>query len=399
MDTKQKQELKLSEARVKLGELLEVPQETRGESFADDLAMRSREVKAAEIELQAAILASPDEPVETRKEHGPEETAEDRELLELRSRVHFGRYVGAAMAGGGVLAGAEAELNDHLGLAANQFPLDLLTRSDVPDDLETRAKRDGDAMASQRTWVDRVFADSAAMRLGITFASVPPGVTAYPVTTAGGGGKQRGREEAESESTYTVAVTELKPTRNAVHGIYSIEDNARLPGLADAILRDMRVGIVEAVDRSIFKGDDGANEGTADITGLQTHASVSEVTLTQANKIKADKTLEAFLGFVDGVYATSMADLMIVAAQGANTLWYSTIHNSAADNETIARFLMAAGLSWTVRGHIESATTNGKFGAFVGLARGMTGAGVAPVWNRGSWFETPIAQPTRAKSS
>lgn len=142
------------------------------------------------------------------------------------------------------------------------------------------------------------------------------------------------------------------------------------------------MGIVEAVDRAIFKGDGGADENSADITGLRTAAGVSEVTLTQGDKVKADKTLEAFLGFVDGIYAINMADLSVVAAQGANTLWYSTIHNSAADNETIARFLMAAGLTWTTRGEIEADTDNCNFGAFIGLGRGMMGAGVAPVWNR-----------------
>ena len=39
-----------------------------------------------------------------------------------------------------------------------------------------------------------------------------------------------------------------------------------------------------------------------------------------------------------------------------------------------------AGLGWMVRGEIETATTAGKFGAFVGRGRGIEGAAVAPVW-------------------
>ena len=84
---------------------------------------------------------------------------------------------------------------------------------------------------------------------------------ARPVNS--GGGRKRSRE-----STYTVAVTEIKPARRAVHGIYSIEDNARLPGLADAIQRDMSAAMAETVDRVCFNGDNGANENSADITGL-----------------------------------------------------------------------------------------------------------------------------------
>ena len=124
---------------------------------------------------------------------------------------------------------------------------------------------------------------------------------------------------------------------------------------------------------------------------------ITERTITQANKIKGPETLQAFLHFVDGIYATSMADLSVVAAQGANSLWYSTIHNSAADNQTVAKFLMDAGLSWMVRGHIEANTANGDFGAFVGLARGMAGAGVAPVWNRGELVRDPYSNANKGE--
>ena len=63
-----------------------------------------------------------------------------------------------------------------------------------------------------------------------------------PVTTAGGDPAQRGRTQAAAAGTYTVDVTEMKPTRNAVHGVYSIEDELRLPGIAAAIERDMSIG-------------------------------------------------------------------------------------------------------------------------------------------------------------
>ena len=369
MDTLQKAQLQVSEVKTKITNLLELPVEKRGEDFDGDLVGLTKEVKSAETQLQAALLAQPEPDKAVEKRSEVVETSEEKAEVELRSKVNFGKYIGAAMAGTGVTSGAEAELNAHVGVPENMFPLDLLAPA-----IEVRALRDGDADVMARSWVDRVFADSAAMRLGINFESVPPGVTAHPVLTAGGSGEQRGRTQAAGEATYSFTVSELKPTRNAVHGIYSVEDHARVPGLSDAILRDMRAGIVEKVDRTIFRGDATANEDTADIAGLET-LTIGEETITQTNKVKGDETLKAFLSFVDGIYATSLSDLSVVAAEGANTLWYSTIHNSAADNETIARFLTAAGLSWMVRGHIESNTANGDFGAFVGLARGMGRSG------------------------
>ena len=378
MDNLQKAQLKVSEVKTKITDLLDLPTENRGEDFDGKLVAAMEQTKSAEKELQAALLSQPAETAEkvVEKRAGVE-TAEQREEVELRSKINFGRYIGAAMAGTGVTSGAENELNQHLGLAANEFPLDLLSPA-----VEMRALRDGDADVNARSWLDRVFADSAAMRLGISFVSVESGISAYPVLTGGGSGDQRGRTQGVSESAYTFAVSELKPTRNSVMGIYTLEDVARVPGLSDAIARDMQNGITEKIDRTIFRGDSDANEDGADITGLET-LSIGEETITQTNKVKPDEVLKSFLSFVDGLYASSLSDLAVVMAVGANTLFHSTIANSAASNETVARFLMNAGLSWMVRGHIESATTNGKFGAFVSLGRGLTGAGVAPVWNRG----------------
>ena len=364
-------QLRQSEIKSKLNAELSKEEAEREEGALERL---TREAQLVEIEYRAALVAH-----EETAEPDIVSTPEGLEMESLRGRVDFGNYVRSALAGGGGLAGAELELNQELNIPADYFPLSIMGRS---GQLETRAKRDGDAEASQGTWLDRVFAMSAAERLGISFRSVSPGVAAYPVTTAGGSGVQRGRTEAASESTYTVSVEELKPTRNAVHGIYSVEDNMRLPGLADAIERDMRDAVVESVDRAIFKGDSGANENTADITGLQT-AAIGESTLTQTNKVKGPETLSVFLNWIDGIHATTMAELNVVAAVGANTLWGSTIVNSAADNQTISQFLMASGMNWTTRGEIEAATAAGDFAAFAGLGRGIEGAGISAVWEAG----------------
>ena len=144
------------------------------------------------------------------------------------------------------------------------------------------------------------------------------------------------------------------------------------------------------MDNSIFNGDSGATGTDADIVGLKT-AEIGEVTLTQANKVKADRVLETFVELVDGLHAESLADLAVVASVGANSEWMTTIHNSAVDNETIAQFLRASGMSWSVRGEIDGTTTNGKFGAYVGLGRGIAGAAVVPVWSQGEMLRDPYS--------
>ena len=106
MDALQKVQLKQSELKVKLSELLVTPVETRGESFQEDLGKLTAEVKGVEAEVQAALLAQP-EIVEKRSEEKPTETSEEKELRELRSEVNFGKYIAAALSGGGVRSGPE----------------------------------------------------------------------------------------------------------------------------------------------------------------------------------------------------------------------------------------------------------------------------------------------------
>ena len=170
---------------------------------------------------------------------------------------------------------------------------------------------------------------------------------------------------------WTVGVTELKPTRNAVHAVFSREDDLRNPGLQDALTRDLRMALVDAVDLAVFEGDADANEDGADITGLQTATDVVEEEMTQAQKVKGVDVLTAFAALIDGKHATMGSDLKTVLSVGAQRLWMSTLANSgAAVDTTIEEFLRRAGIATTSRGGIDTATTAGKFGAFVGRGAG-----------------------------
>ena len=378
----QELEVRAADIRRRFGEIGGMGGDAITDEITAELATLRTEHAANELRQSALKLAGDGDapaPVES--------ATADANLLELRERVGFGPYIEAAMAGRGVTSGAELEYNQERGIRENYFPLELLARG---VGIETRATRDTEGAVSQGGWLDRLFYDSAAAKVGISFRSVAPGVAAYPVTTVGGGGVQRGRGQAVTESTYTVAVSELKPSRHAVLGIYNIEDDMRMPGLSDAIERDMRASLVDSVDMACFNSDTGANENVGDITGLRT-AGIDESTLTQAQKIMADDTLALFLAYVDGKYAAGMSDLNIVTSVGANVLWHSTIF-STVDNQTIAQFLMASGVSWQARGGIDTSTVNGDFGVYVGLNRGIEGAGIAAVWEAAQLIRDPYTK-------
>ena len=124
----------------------------------------TKEVSSKEPELQRRD--SPLKPIR-RKSVTPTEDAEDRERRELREKVKVSDHLAAAMEGRG-LDGAAQEYNQALGLrATGSFPLELLTPA-----VEERAVTTTDTAVHAGPWLDRLFADTAASRLGITFESV-----------------------------------------------------------------------------------------------------------------------------------------------------------------------------------------------------------------------------------
>ncbi|MDE0479228.1 MAG: hypothetical protein OXI13_06335 [Gammaproteobacteria bacterium] len=331
------------------------------------------EISDNERQLRAARFAAE---AEDRESIVAEDTGEGAEFREIRGRVRVGEYVAAAMEQRAA-QGAELEYNSAIKVPGNELPLELLAP-------EHRTTTNTDSSVTQGTWLDRLFADTAAMHVGVRFQSVPSGVLSVPQTTAGASAAQRGRGEAVADAAWTVGVTEIKPARNSVRAVLSSEDTYRLPGLEAALRRELGMALTEGVDRAVFLGDAGANEDAGDVTGFKGISGLTEKTLTQANKLKADKTLELFLSLVDGVRAGGLDDLRIVSSVGANVLWESTILALGGDTasvfKTLGKFLRDCGLNWRARGEIETATSNGKFGAFIGLNRGIEGAAVAPVW-------------------
>ena len=380
----QKLQLRASEIRTRLAELAGLNEQT--DETRAELGTLRTEYTDIETRSQAAMIAE-DAPAPPRPDpDSGDETAAERELRALRGRVEFTPYLAAALERRGVNEGAELEYNQAMGLRGDYFPLEIL----APEAPEQRAAIDGDAGVVQSSWIERLFADTAAMQLGITMPGVAPGIASYPVLGSDADPKQRGRAEAASPATITTTITEIKPTRNSVHAIYSVEDDARLPGLADAIRGDLSRAMTEKIDRTIFLGDSAANENSADIVGLET-AGIAEITLSQANKLKGDKILALLAALIDGKYAASMSDINVVASVGSNTLWLSTIQNAAAENSTVAQFLRSNGVSWTTRGELEVATTAGKFGGYLSLNRGIANAAVAPVWNGAQLIVDPYS--------
>ena len=368
-----------SRERQRMAELAataELTDETRSE--LDTLEKGTPDLERKIRAARQVAEAEADAAAETRETTMTTETGDERELRELRGRVRLSGYVTAAIEQRGA-NGAEAEYNQARGIAGNRFPLEMLAPP-----LETRATTVVDTATTSPRWLDRLFAGTASERVGITMESVPAGTASFPVTTAGATAAQRAKSQVTADAVWTIGVTEMKPKRNAVRLVFNVEDAARIPGLEAALTRDLRAALVEGVDRAIFLGDAGGTGTGADITGLSTATGLTEKAITQANKLKGSNVVQVFAELIDGAAAMTPADLRAVFSVGANALWSHTLANSgAAVDTTIAEFLRRFGLDWLTRGEIETNTENGDFGAFIGLGRGLEGAGVAALWDTG----------------
>ena len=387
MRTSQRLSLEQSELREAVNGLL--AKDKMSDPEREEMEAKTRRLQDTEGELRAAITLEATEDSELRMAHGGD--AEGREFRALETRSNVGNYVSAAMTGGSV-RGAELEFNQALKLPENMFPMRLLAPGG-----EQRESTGVDTVAQQTRWVDRLFAEASAMRLGVTFDSVAPGVQAYPVTTAGATGAQRGKSQATADAVWTVGVTELKPTRNGVRALFNVEDSARLPGLEDALTRDLRAAVVDAVDKAIFLGDATADPDAGDVVGLNT-ASIGETELTQSEAGAGTSVLSAFADFIDGQYALTAADVNMVFSVGANTYWMSRlVRTGSAVDTTILEFIKRAGFSWSVRGDIADAITNLNFGVFAGLSRGIAGAAVAAVWDAAQLIRDPYSNAAKGE--
>ena len=388
MTNAQRLAIRLSEIRQRLNEIAGLESEAVTDEVRAEGDKLTGEFATAETQFRAATIAEGEEARAAADDfNAGAGDGEAAEVRALRGRVRIGEYVSAAV-DQRMAEGAESELNAALGMRGNAFPLSLL----APAPVEARATTDTDSQTNQSgRWLDRLFAGTAAERIGITMESVAPGVASFPVTTAGASAAQRGRAEAAADAVWTVGVTELKPARNAVRAVFTEEDAHRLPSLEASLRRDLGMALAEGVDRAIFLGDSGASGTASDIVGLTTAANVVEVDITQANKVLGPGTLEAFSGLVNGIEAMTFGDLKICSSVGAWRLWENTIINATADNMTLAAFLRAAGLSWAARGEIETATDADDWGAFVGRGRGIEGAGVAALWEAGMLLRDPYS--------
>ena len=256
----------------------------------------------------------------------------NRERLELRSRCSLGRYL---LGASGRQSGAEAELQQELGLSPQQIPLEIWQRPPEARhaEPETRAITPAPSTVGVNLDVLRpaVFAPSVTDKLMVEMPAVESGTYASgTITTAATadavpkGGSGTTGEVPETAGAFTVSTT----TPHRVGGSLNLaaEDIAAV-GQAnfEAVLRQhLSLVLSDELDAQMLTGDDQND----DLSGFMDQLTYPTTAISDVATF--DDFVAAFADAIDGLWATTMSDVSIVAGVDTYKLSAKTFRDIAS---------------------------------------------------------------------
>ena len=356
----QKLALRASEIRSRLAELGGVDDLT--DEHRAEIATLRTEYADVETRWQASTV-SEDEPKPT------ETRTEDRELAALIEGSSIGSIFGACLEHRQT-DGQTLELQTHLGLAANQIPLELIRGT------EHRAVTPAPANVAQNQSeiVPGVFPQSCAAFLGIDMPTVGVGEAVFPVLTqnANVGAPAEGAVPAGTglgtlgETTGSFSAEVLAPSRLQAAFFYSREDRARFAGMDAALRQNLSDALSDALDNQILVGTEGLLTGTK----LANH---NRTTVANFAHYKSEFAYSR----VDGRYAMTTADIRMVMGTGtfahAATIYRA---NNSDDSALDVLAMKTAGVK--VSAHVPAVDGDDRQNTVIRL--GMRRDMVAPIW-------------------
>ena len=326
MTLTQRLSIKTSEQRARLGEigaLDELTPELRTE--LDTLSAAHTDTEA---QLRAAIAADGD----ATQAGDPTGDPEVRERLELRGRASFGRYLHAALTGAQI-SGAEAEFQSACKVAG--IPLDLFEQ-DRPVEVRADAASGLPATGAGATLAPiqpYVFAESIAPMLGIEMPSVGSGAySEMTISTAlSAGAKAKGTKQDSTAAVLTAATATPRSIRARL--TLNLEDIAAIgqANFESALRQNAGAALSDGLDNQAITGDGQAPNIAGLIGQLTDPANPGAVVLF-------DTFLKSFSDQLDGLWASRMKDVMIVANVDAYKLAANTFRGTAANGGPAVTF-------------------------------------------------------------
>ena len=327
MNSLQRVQKNLSESREKLNQL----------SMKSD---RTKEEEAQLVELRAAhskleteyrtALEDSNQPKVIVKD------AEQRELDGLILKASVGDVLHAALDQRST-DGATAELQTHYGLSPHQVAL---------EQLETRAvtPAPSDVGQTQQPIIPQIFPDGLASFMGISMPVIGTGEATFTVLSTGATVGTPAKNATQAETTGVFTASTLSPKRAQASFFWSIEDEARLSGLEDALRSNLGAALSSKFD-DILLND--TNEGLL-ADGLT--APTNPTLVTDWEEYKA-----LLVNQVDGNFATSTDQLRVVigpAAYAHQEVEFRVASGNGGNNESAYELLVRKSGGVRVSSHV-----------------------------------------------
>ena len=348
--------LKLSEVREKLNDLNAIVDLSDAQKTEERDLLASQ--KASETEYRESLQSEDD----ARTTPTTPDT-EERERQALVARASLGAIFSAAVEHR-ALDGAENELQQHLSLASNQIPVDLL-RAPVEHRAITPAPTH--VGTSEQPILMPIFADGDAGFLGVDQVTVPAGDVAFPVLTnrpVVGGPHVDSTEVAETTGAFSAEL--IKPERLQCAFTYKRVDVARFPVMGESLRAALNEALSESLDVQVVSGDNGLLGGT----NLDAHAQAAVDTFA---------TYVSKFGFarVDGRYASSVSAVKVLMGS-AGYAHAGSVYRGDQSQESAVDRLMTIGGGIKVSPHVKAvASTKQQTIVRLGARRDM----VSAIWS------------------
>ena len=297
MTNSQKHAMRCSEIRQRLNEITGL----EGDAFTDEVRQESdtlgTEYRDVETKYRAALVSEGEDAHKAGSQFAGDST-EDRAYRELTGKANVGRMI-TAIAEHRMSDGADAELQQHHGLAANQIPLDLL-RAPVEERAVTPSLTN--VGTQEQPVVPPVFAAGVGAFLAIDRPSVAQGDAVYPVLTTRptvGGPHADSTDVPDTTGGFDADL--IGPLRVQASFIHRRTDAARFAGLDSSLRMALNSGLEEKLDYEAIAGD----EGLLHSTNLANNNS-------NATAAFADYLSRFAYARVDGRYASQTTDVRAV---------------------------------------------------------------------------------------
>ena len=318
-----------------------------------------------------------------RTELGVEGLADDApehpERRELRASASVTDYLRETLTGQRV-TGAAAELRQEVMKAADEpgrMPWEALLPLAEPEQrADAHTPAPSTVTTTQQSILGRVFARSAALHLGVDMPSVGVGDADYPVLTTGVTPAMRAFGAAQDAEAGTFTVTTIAPTRLTARYVLRVEDLARFAGMEEALRRDLRDALSDAMDLQVLAGD-GTAPNVAGFVGTAPALTAPDDPAA-SDELSFPKVIQAGLSVIDGKYAHNLSESRLLVSPSAYIAAGTAFQSSGNSDVAASDYMIAR--SGGFRASANLPADDAHISKAVAFATGGAGSAIAPVW-------------------